>query len=129
MAADDAGRITDYKDLDVWQLAMAIARQVYRATTYLPPSERYGLASQMQNAAVSIASNIAEGYERGSTADYSRFVRMARASAAELETQMLLVRDLDMLPSAGVCELLSLIERERKMLGSLTRALDRKRKG
>jgi four helix bundle protein len=86
--------IRTFKDLIAWQKAMALARQVYRATTSMPESERFGLTSQMRRASVSVPSNIAEGYARQSRTDYLRFLRMARGSLAELETQLILAEDL-----------------------------------
>jgi len=69
---------------------MNIAEDLYRATRGFPKSERYGLQLQMRRAAVSISSNIAEGAVRGTKKDFRRFLFIAKASAAELETQILL---------------------------------------
>ena len=80
----------DYKDLRVWQDAMALAEQAYVYTQNLPSCEKFGLTSQIQRAAVSVPSNIAEGSARGTTKDYIRFLVIARGSLAELETQLLL---------------------------------------
>ena len=78
------------RDLQVWRLAMELAGQVYELCRSLPSSEQYGLVSQMQRSAVSIPSNIAEGYGRESKQDFQRFLYIARGSACELETQLLL---------------------------------------
>ncbi len=115
--------INDYRDLEVWQVAMALARAVYHATNVMPSSEQFGLTSQMRRAAVSIPSNLAEGYGRGSRVDYARFVKLARGSAAELETQILLAESLAMLRYEDCAELLDLIIRVRKMLSALIRSL------
>ena len=77
-----------YRDLIVWQKSMELVKEIYRLTKLLPREERYGLVSQMQRAAVSIPSNIAEGYGRVSTYDYIRFLNIARGSKHELETQL-----------------------------------------
>lgn len=90
--AEDVG---DFKELDVWRIAMHVARLTYRETRHLPDDERFGLVSQMRRTAVSIASNIAEGYGRGSRQDYIRFLLIARGAACELETQVLLCQQLD----------------------------------
>jgi four helix bundle protein len=79
--------IQSYRDLIAWQKAMALAQAVYRWTSDMSPDERFGLTAQMRRAAVSIPSNIAEGYARNSRDDYVRFLRVARGSAAELMTQ------------------------------------------
>ena len=77
----------DYRRLRVYDMAIEVAIETYRLTRTLPRSETYGLAQQMSRAAVSIASNIAEGAGRGDDRDFARFLRIARGSACELETQ------------------------------------------
>jgi four helix bundle protein len=79
---------TDYKELVVWQKSIALIDIVYDGTETFPKKEVFGLASQMQRAAVSIASNIAEGSARHSRRDFIRFLRQSRGSLAELETQI-----------------------------------------
>lgn len=86
--------LTSYKDLVVWQKSMELAKQVYFVTKRFPASELYGLTSQMRRSAVSIASNIAEGYCRKNLGEYVQFLCIARASLAELETQTILSKDL-----------------------------------
>ena len=80
--------MNSYKNLIVWQKAMDLACQAYRAAALLPKIETYGLADQMRRAAISIPSNIAEGYGRESTAEYTRFLYIARGSVCEMETQL-----------------------------------------
>ena len=116
-------QIRDHKDLEVWRVSMQLVRAVYAATTSMPSDERFGLTAQMRSAAVSIPSNIAEGYGRGSRTDYCRFVRVARGSAAELETQILIAQSLGML-AADDAELLALLDRVKAMLHALIRSLD-----
>jgi four helix bundle protein len=87
-------KLNSYKDLVVWQESMTLVRLVYQATKQLPKSELYGLASQLQRAAVSIPSNIAEGYTRKGRAEYIQFLSMAYGSAAEVETQAIIVSDM-----------------------------------
>ena len=87
-------KITSYKELIVWQKSMELAKVIYALTSKLPKNEVYGIVSQMQRSAVSIPSNIAEGHKRGTRKDYSQFLRMALGSAAELETQIILVQDI-----------------------------------
>lgn len=90
----------------------------------MPPDERFGLTSQMRRAAVSIPSNIAEGYGRGSRKEYCQFVKVARGSAAELETQLLLSQNLEMLDFAAADELLDMVGRVRQMLHALVVSLE-----
>jgi four helix bundle protein len=85
---DERVPIKSYRDLQVWQKGMELVRQIYRMTATFGGEEKFGLASQMRRAAVSIPSNIAEGYGRNSTSDYVRFVRMAIGSLYELQTQL-----------------------------------------
>jgi four helix bundle protein len=77
-----------YKDLEVWQAAMQLALQVYRLTAVFPKEERYGLTSQMRRAAVSVASNIAEGKGRSSDKELTQFLCNSRGSLFEIETQL-----------------------------------------
>ena len=77
-----------YRQLRVWQTAMDLTDAVYDLTKRLPSDERFNLVSQMQRAAVSIPSNIAEGHGRASRGDYRRHVSIARGSLMELETQI-----------------------------------------
>ena len=80
-------QIKTYRDLLVWQKAMALVTEVYKTTKSFPKDETYGIVSQMRRCAVSIPSNIAEGYGRNSSSDYVRFLRMAMGSLYELQTQ------------------------------------------
>ena len=79
-----------FRDLEVWQRAMDLTAAVYELTHSFPKQEIYGLTSQMRRCAVSIPSNIAEGSARATKRDFAHFITMARGSAAELETQLLL---------------------------------------
>ena len=81
-------KITSFRDLRVWQLAMDLVELVYRLTRSFPRNEIYGLASQIQRAAVSVTSNIAEGHTREHTKEYLHHISMSQASLAELETQL-----------------------------------------
>jgi len=81
-------KIKSYRDLIVWQKAMDLVVSVYRETASLPQSEQYGLTAQMRKCAVSVPSNVAEGWGRNATQDYLRFLRVARASLFELTTQV-----------------------------------------
>ena len=105
--------ILSFKELIVWQKSMTLVKLVYQVSRKLPTEERYGLASQMQRCAVSIPSNIAEGNKRSTVKDYTQFLRTASGSAAELETQLLLVKDVYNL---DVSKELSLLEEIQKML-------------
>ena len=81
-------KIESFRDLKVWRSAFALGVSVHRLTRGFPASERFGLTAQLRRAAISVASNIAEGYGRGSRPDYLRFLKIARGSLFEVETQM-----------------------------------------
>ena len=78
----------DYKDLVVWQKSMLLVKEVYILIKMLPNEELFALTDQIKRSAVSIPSNIAEGYGRNATKDYIRFLNIARGSKNELETQL-----------------------------------------
>ena len=80
--------IQNYRDLIVWQTSMKLVKEVYSLLKRLPKEEMFVLTDQMRRAAVSIPSNIAEGYGRNSPGEYSRFLRIARGSLNELDTQI-----------------------------------------
>lgn len=83
-----------HENLLVWRKAVELTVSIYKLTESFPSREIYGLSSQMRRAAVSVASNIAEGRRRGSEADFSHFLRIAHGSLAELETQLLICKEL-----------------------------------
>ncbi len=84
-----------YRDLVVWQRAIQMTVAIYRLSAGFPKDEMYGLTSQLRRAAVSVASNIAEGYGRGSRGEYKQFLGMARGSICEVQTQLTIARELD----------------------------------
>ncbi len=110
-----------YGDLEVWKLSMRLVRLVYVETAKLPAEERFGLAPQMRRASVRIPSCIAEGWGRGPGKDFLRFLRIARGSAYELSTQMLVCLDLGY--AANWKECLELTDRVRKAIHGLLRSL------
>ena len=85
---EEKSKIKNFRDLDVWLLAMEIVVDIYEYTKTFPKEEVYGLVSQMRRAAVSIASNIAEGFNRYHNKEYRQFLYITLGSCAELETQI-----------------------------------------
>ena len=85
--------LESYRELIVWQKAIELVKEIYKITDQFPKSELYVMVSQMRRSAISIPSNIAEGYKRRSL-DYVRFLCIADASAGELETQIIIAKDL-----------------------------------
>lgn len=87
-------KILSYKQLTVWQKSYKLVKEIYELTTKLPKSETYGLTSQIQRSAVSIPSNIAEGQQRRNIKEYVQFLSIAQGSAAELDTQLMIMKDI-----------------------------------
>jgi four helix bundle protein len=98
---------------------MDLVVTVYQITARLPASEQFGLIAQMRRSAVSVPSNIAEGYGRQATGEYRHHLAICRGSLLELETQLLLCRRLNYLPEAETDSILSEVTEISKMLGSL----------
>ena len=115
--------IQNYSDLVVWQKAMQLVKIIYQLTKKLPKDELYALSNQMRRAAVSIPSNIAEGYERKSSKEYIHFLSIAKGSNAELQTQLRICVDIEYLSSEDTRTALDLSEEVRKMLFSLIKKL------
>ena len=84
-----------HKDLDVWKLGIELVEKIYKITSKFPEVEHFGLSSQMQRAAVSVPSNIAEGAARNSEKEYIRFLYVSLGSLAELETQLIISKKLN----------------------------------
>ena len=87
-------KVTSFKDLKVWRKAFDLSLRVYRITAGFPKSEMHGLVNQMRRSSVSIVGNIAEGHARRHRREYLQFLNVAYASAAELETYLLLAKEL-----------------------------------
>ncbi len=112
-------RVEDYKDLFVWKRGMELVQAVYRVARRLPKDEIFALSSQIRRASISIPSNIAEGYGRSSPADYKRFLSIARGSAYEVETQLLLCVSLNYVSQAEVETAIKLVNEIIRMLNVL----------
>jgi four helix bundle protein len=117
-------KVKRYEDLVVWQKAYELVLLIYRVTQAFPADERFGLTQQMRRAAVSIVSNIAEGFGRRTTADFLRFLDMSRGSVNELDTQTRIAVNLKYIqPSQELTALVGDIER---LLAGLIRSLENK---
>ena len=118
--------IRDYKDLHVWQKAMELAKRIYLLTGRFPPEEKFGLVSQMRRAAISVPSNIAEGYERTRPREFHRFLCIAKASCAELRTQLYIAADVGYITEEHLRELLDTAEEVGRVIGGLRATVARK---
>ena len=119
--------MTSYRDLKVWQLAIELVERVYRLTLSFPRQEVYGLSSQMQRAAVSIASNLAEGHARDSTKEFLRHVSNAMGSLAELETQYTIATRLGYVAPPAIENFDDTCQELGRMLRGLQKSLKRRR--
>lgn len=113
----------DYRDLVVWQRSMDLVVEVYKLVKLLLKEETYALSDQMRRAVISIPSNIAEGYGRESTRDYVKFLKIARGSCYELETQFEVCIRVEYLTQEKVKISFGFLDEITKMLNSLARKL------
>lgn len=116
-------RPKDYRDLIVWQKAMALAREAYVQTSGMPKTESFGLTMQIRRAAISIPSNIAEGHGRLTDLQFRHFLGNARGSVCELRTQFELAAELGYLDSSLAHRLMEQSAEVTRLLNGLIRAL------
>ncbi|WP_024585842.1 four helix bundle protein [Aliihoeflea sp. 2WW] len=119
------GLIRDYRDLTVWKEAMEIAELVYRLTRAFPREEAFGLTSQMRRSAVSIPSNIAEGFGRAQRKVFIQFLRIAQGSLKELETQLMLSVRVELVASKDVADVQMRCQTLGRRLVQYVRSLER----
>ncbi|MFH0985823.1 MAG: four helix bundle protein [Candidatus Omnitrophota bacterium] len=120
--------LRNFRDLKVWQMAKEIAVDTYRVTQQFPREEIYGLSSQMRRAAISISSNIAEGFNRFYKKDYRRFLMISLGSCGELESQIEVGTALGYVPENALKSLLEKLDHENRMLRKLHSAMDEKKR-
>jgi four helix bundle protein len=118
--------LKNYKDLKVWQKSYELCLKIYRITAKFPNEEKYGLTSQIRRSAVSIPSNIAEGYGRKTTLDYIRMLYISYGSVCELETQILLAGDLVFIEKGELSTAKKDIAEIERMLKALIKSLENK---
>lgn len=117
--------IQSYKNLIVWQKAIDLVEKIYKLTKELPKEELFGLSSQLKRAAVSIPANIAEGYKRKGLGEYLQFLSIADASAAELETHLIIIKRV--FPRLNVGDAEELLTEIQKMTITIIKKLKAKR--
>ncbi len=113
----------NFKELNIWRKGIDIVKEVYKLVKLIPAEERFGMVAQMTRAAVSIPANIAEGSSRNSDKDYSRFLQMALGSAFELQTYLVITKDLQWVPEDKVTKLEYNVEELVKMIHSFLKKL------
>lgn len=115
--------MTDFRRLEAWQASQELAVAVYRLTTEFPAAERFGLTAQIRRAAVSVMSNIAEGSGRGTDRELAAFLRVARGSLHEVESQCLLAQRLSFASAEPLTDALDRVGQTGRLLHGLLRAL------
>lgn len=113
----------NFRELMIWKVGMDIADKTYSLSKNLPESEKYGLVSQIQRAATSIPSNIAEGSSRNSQKEFKRFVEISLGSCYELETQLQVIVNQKMINEEITLPLIELITEEQKMINGFIKSL------
>jgi four helix bundle protein len=114
-----------FKDLVVWQKAVALSKEVIMRTWKFPEAEKFALGDQIRRAIVSIPSNIAEGQQRHSRVEFRRSLRIARGSLGEIETQLIIAKELGYLSSEELAKYSAELSVIGKLLNGLITSLDR----
>lgn len=116
----------NFRELLIWQKGMEIVTNIYQFSAMLPKEEMFGLKSQIQRAAVSIPSNIAEGCSRASEQDFKRFLEMAIGSTYELETQLCIAQTVHHVSQDAIHSLVYALTEEQKMLNSFISSIKKR---
>ena len=117
-------KIKNYKDLDIWKRSIKLVEDIYRVTKSFPREELYGLTSQIRRAAVSIPSNIAEGFTRFHNKEYKQFLYIALGSCSELSTQIIIASRLKYFDNNKIEQLLNEIDEICRMTMSLIKKIN-----
>ena len=118
-----------YKSLDAWQRSIDLTVAVYKLTAAFPDSERFGLINQLRRAAVSVPSNIAEGFGRASTGEYLQFLGHSRGSNSEVETQLVIARALGFAKPEDYKQAEHLCSEVGRMLNAMMKTLRSRQRG
>jgi four helix bundle protein len=119
-------KIISFKDLKAWQEAHGLVLIIYKITKKFPKDEMFGLVSQMRRCAVSIVSNIVEGFARRNKKEKIQFYSIARASLVELQSQILIAKDIDYLPVAEFDIIVSQLDKVHKLINGLNRKINQR---
>ena len=117
------GTIKSFRELEIWRKGIDLVKEVYRVTEGFPKSELYGLTAQMRRCAVSVPSNVAEGFRRWHAKEFKQFLNIALGSCAELETQVVIARELKYVASEEEDRVLELIDHISRMATNLMKRL------
>jgi len=119
------GSINSFKDLIAWQKGMDVVEEVYKISASFPRHEQFGLTAQVRRAAVSIPSNVAEGFARPGKADYIRFLDISRGSANEVETQLMVAERLKFASTERTGRVVQLVNEVQRVLKGLVDSIER----
>jgi len=115
--------IETYRDLDIWKKGIEVVKDIYELTEKFPKQETYGLVSQMRRSAISIPSNVAEGFKRYHNKEYKHFLHMSLGSCAELETQITIAKELKYIQENEEAILLEKLDHIGRMISNLLKKL------
>jgi len=115
--------IESHRELQVWQRAIQMSIAIYRLTASFPKQEIYGLTAQLRRAGISVPSNIAEGYGRGSKGEYKQFLSIAKGSNLEVQTQLLIAKELEFADAPRIEKVEALTIEIDKMLNAILKKL------
>lgn len=113
------GKVRRFEDLIAWQKARALTREIYRVTSVGAFAKDFGLRDQIRDASVSVMSNVAEGFERGGRIEFRRFLDIAKASCAELRSQLYVAHDVTYLDQYAFARLLGQAQEVARIIGGL----------
>jgi four helix bundle protein len=113
----------DFRKFNIWIDGITLVKEVYNISNNLPMEEKFGLKSQINRAVVSIPSNIAEGCSRNSDIEFKRFLEIAIGSSFELETQLIIIKELNLIKENSLIPIFELLSKVQKMLNSLINKL------
>lgn len=117
------GQIKSFKELEIWRKGIDLVKEIYKVTENFPNNELYGLISQMRRSAVSIPSNVAEGFKRRHPKEFKRFLSIALGSSAELETQVIIAKELHYIKDKSEDILFELIDHISRMIVNLLKKI------
>jgi len=120
--------VRNFREYEIWQNALAVAKQVYAITRNIPSSERHGLIQQLHRASVSIPSNIAEGSARETEREFSHYLRISQGSAFEVETQLLLAVELGFVTQESIQPLVQQLNQLQRQITFLVQKISKKQK-
>lgn len=112
-------KIEKFEDLIAWQKSRELTKRIYQITRQEPFCRDFGLASQIQRSAVSVMSNLAEGFERGSSSEFHQFIVIAKASCAEVRSQLYVALDIGYISNDQFFEIIALAQEVSRIVGGL----------